>query len=108
MSTFNYIPAYGATETTTARVLKAQFGDGYSQRIADGINNKPRSWSLSFSKTQTDIDLILAFLNAEGGVYSFDWTPPRGVAGKWICEQWNTTVNDGFDNLTVQFVEVFE
>lgn len=108
MSTFSYIPAYGATETTTARVLKAQFGDGYSQRIADGINNKPRSWSLSFSKTQTDIDLILSFLNTEGGVNSFDWTPPRGVAGKWICEQWNTTVNDGFDNLTVQFVEVFE
>lgn len=107
MSTFTYIPVYGATETTRARVLKAQFGDGYVQRVADGINNYPRTWSLTFSKTQSDIETILTFLETEGGVTSFDWTPPRGSAGKWICEEWNTSVNDGYDQLTVQFTEVF-
>lgn len=107
MSTFTYIPVYGATETTRARVLKAQFGDGYTQRVADGINTQPRTWSLSFSKTQADIETILTFLRTEGGVTSFTWTPPRGAVGKWICEEWNIAVNDGYDALTVQFVEVF-
>jgi phage-related protein len=107
MSTFTYIPVYGATETTRARVLKAQFGDGYAQRVGDGINNKPRMWALSFSKTQSDIESILTFLNTEGGVTSFIWQPPRGASGSWICEEWNNSVNDGYDSLTVQFMEVF-
>lgn len=107
MTTFTYIPVYGATETTRARVLKAQFGDGYAQRVADGINTQPRTWALSFSKTQTDIEDILTFLQTEGGVTSFTWQPPRGLSGQWICEEWSNSVNDGYDSLTVQFMEVF-
>jgi hypothetical protein len=45
MSTFTDIPGSAAL-TTKPRVRTAMFGDGYEQRLADGINNAPRAWSL--------------------------------------------------------------
>jgi phage-related protein len=38
--TFTYTPQIDPTGTTTLRVRKAQFGDGYMQTVADGINAK--------------------------------------------------------------------
>jgi phage-related protein len=108
MATFNWCPAFGATENTKPLVLKAQFGDGYQQRVADGINTLKRNWTLSFSKKQDKIEPIRDFLRARAGVESFDWTPPRGAAGKWVCEEWNLTVNDGGDSVSLTFLEVFE
>lgn len=107
MATFTYCPAFGASDTTKPRVLKAQFGDGYQQRAGDGINIAPRQWSLSFSRKQSDIDAIRAFLEARNGIESFTWTPPRGASGRFLCEQWQGSVNDGADSLTVTFDEVF-
>jgi phage-related protein len=107
MATFNYCPAFGASDMTKPRVLVAQYGDGYQQRVADGINHMLRQWQLTFSSRQERIDEIRAFLDARAGVESFDWTPPRGDAGKWIAQEWQGQVNNGADALSVTFVEVF-
>jgi phage-related protein len=107
MATFNYCPAFGASETVKPRVLTASFVDGYQQRAADGINYKPRQWDLTFSSRQERIEDIKAFMEARGGVESFDWTPPRGEAGQWIAPQWQSQVNNGGDAFTVTFMEVF-
>jgi phage-related protein len=110
MSTFSTTPSYGAALKVAPRVRVAQFGDGYSQRVGDGLNNAPRSWSLTFGKrTEAEIDAIEAFLAGEGGTTAFDWTPPRGAAGKWVCKGWDRGL-DGFNNerLSATFDEVFE
>jgi phage-related protein len=107
MATFDFCPAFGASETVRPRVLTASFGDGYQQRVADGINFKPRQWSLNFSSKQARIDEIRAFINARAGVESFDWTPPRGEPGKWIAQEWQGQVNNGGDAFSVTFLEVF-
>jgi phage-related protein len=107
MATFNFCPAFGASDQNKPRVLIAVFGDGYQQRVADGINISTRQWALNFSRKQSDIDDIRAFLEARQGVESFDWTPPRGDAGKWIAQEWSGQVNDGGDSLSVTFTEVF-
>lgn len=107
-NTFTFVPVYGASDETQTRVKTAQFGDGYQQRAGDGINNVLRAWNLTFSKTTNDMASITAFLENEGGVTSFLWTPPRGNQGLWICQSWNGTVNDGYDQLSVRFTEVFE
>ncbi len=107
-NTFTYVPAYGARLQSTPRVRSAQFGDGYQQRVADGINSNRRVWNLTFSKTQSDIDTILNFLEGEAGVTAFTWTPPRGSSGSWVCPEWGNAVNDGYDQLTATFIEVFE
>lgn len=106
-NTFSYIPTYGASERTQPRVLTATFGDGYEQRLADGINTIRRVWTLSFSKTAADTQLVIDFLENEGGVTAFNWTPPRGAAGLWKAQAWDSSVNDGYDTLNVTFIEVF-
>jgi phage-related protein len=108
MSTFTYSPAPGATLTAQPRVRTATFGDGYSQRVADGINTRPRIWSLTFTRATSDIDAIDAFLVARNGVESFDWTPPKGAAGKWICKSWSQNViANTAQSITANFEEVF-
>ena len=107
MAEFRYCPAFGASEQKKPRFLSVSFGDGYQQRAADGINNVIRQWQLTFSSKQARIDEIRAFLDARAGAESFDWTPPRGAAGRWIAPEWNSQINNGGDNLTVTFVEVF-
>lgn len=108
MATFTWIPEYGAALDVKPAVIRAKFGEGYEQRMQDGINNKPREWSLTFVKTPSEVDNIEAFLAAEAGASSFDWTPQRGIAGKWVCDSWKrTATNPAYDTLTCSFREVF-
>jgi phage-related protein len=59
------------------RVLKADFGDGYSQTSLDGVNTVEESWELSFDNYfKADIDTIVAFLDSQASYKSFYWTPP--------------------------------
>lgn len=108
MSTFLFSPVYAVSQSVEPRVRKVQFGDGYMQRAADGINTHVRIWNLNFKGIESEIDDIEAFLQSEGGSASFDWTPPTGTAGKWICPAWNRSLNNYNDHtITTQFIEVF-
>lgn len=110
MATFTTAPNFGAQLTVKPRVLTSQFGDGYSQRVADGINARPESWALTFSaRTNSERDTILAFLEARNGVESFDWTSPRGTVGKWICSEWGYVPDNAATNtVTATFTQVFD
>jgi len=110
MATFTYTPSFTASEESQPRVRTTQFGDGYSQRLRYGLNTDPKSWRLTFqNRSNTERDNILTFLEARGGAESFDWTPPRGSAGKYICQQWNMEMVVYNNNtITATFIEVFE
>jgi phage-related protein len=108
MSTFTWSPAPNATQQKQTRVKTAVFGDGYQQRVADGINTTPRSWSLTFTRKTADVDAIEAFLDARNGTESFDWLPPSGVTGKWICKSWpRTVIHNSVQAISATFEEVF-
>lgn len=108
MATFTWIPEYGADVETKPKVNKASFGDGYEQRVRDGINTKIRTWNLTFMKSSTDIDSIDAFLSTAAGTSSFEWVPPRGATGKWVCDNWKRGLpNPAYDTITATFREVF-
>ncbi len=67
----------GAKRTVTPRVLKASFGDGYSQRVPDGLRTQLGSWKVSFSnRSQAEADAITDFFSEKGGHLSFSWIPP--------------------------------
>ncbi|WP_417511445.1 phage tail protein [Methylophaga sp.] len=108
MTTFTFKPVMPATLTKEPRVRETNFGDGYSQRVADGINTNKRVWSLNFAGTQAEIEAIDDFLTSAGGVTSFDWLPPRGEAGKFTCKSWSSPIQ-GFNYwmMTATFDEVF-
>jgi len=110
MATFTYTPSFTADLQERPLARTVQFGDGYEQRLAYGINTQPKTWSLQFlNRTDTERDNILTFLRARGGVESFDWTDPNGAAAKWVCAEWNTSqVACNFNNVTATFRQVFE
>ena len=110
MATFTFTPSFSADLQEKPTVQRIQFGDGYEQRVAFGINTQPKSWSLRFNnRTDTERDNILTFLRARGAVESFDWTDPNGYAAKWICEEWNTSqISCNFNEITATFRQVFE
>ena len=117
-------PDKSLSRTKTPRVLTAVFGDGYQQRIADGINNIAEDYSLTFqSRPKADIDDIVAFLNGKGGVSSFPLilpdsnvtSNPAGPAGvgerevKVITTSYSTTYSyDNFYSLSLSLKRVFE
>lgn len=110
MATFTYIASYGVIQKKQPIVRSMRFGDGYEQRARFGINTNPRTWDLKFAgKSETEADAIESFLDARGGVENFDWTPPTGSSGKWICRGWNRSIVDiDIHEVSATFEEVFE
>ena len=110
MATFTYTPSFEATESSKPRTRKFQAGDGYEQRVRFGLRTDPKEWGLTFSnRTDSERDAIAAFLEARAGVESFDWTPPRGTAGKYVCEEWQITLSNCNNNqIQATFRQVFE
>jgi phage-related protein len=111
MATFPSIaPTYGAQKSSQPAVRKVQFGDGYSQRLTFGLNQNPKSWSLTWEVSEANADTIEDFLDARGGAESFDWTPPdTATSYKWICEQWTKTIPYlNRASITATFTQVFE
>jgi phage-related protein len=108
VSTFTIQPSYSANQSQEPRIKVAQFGEGYSQRAGDGINLRVREWSLTFNGNAAEMNAVEAFLENENGITAFDWQPPTGSAGKFICMAWNRSIAD-FNNETVTavFKEVF-
>lgn len=110
-------PDRSLTRTSTPKVLRARFGDGYEQRIADGINNLEQTFSISFvNRSKEDIDDITAFFELKGGVTSFDYTiPDSNVSApfettiKVVCENWSTVyVQTDCYTCTANFRRVYE
>ncbi|WP_320535274.1 phage tail protein [Robbsia andropogonis] len=107
--TFTWTPSLDASGDTNYSVLSAQFGDGYSQVIPDGINNAADSWPLTFVGSGDTIRAIKTFLDDTQGATSFYWTPPlRTTAGLFRCVKPNIQANGGDTyTLTVTFNEAF-
>lgn len=86
--TFKWKPLREPSTTRKPRTRVMQFGDGYSQRSKDGLNNDLRTLSLKFRKRDSEIDCIDRFLGERGGVESFFYIHKDGVPRLYICEEW--------------------
>lgn len=108
---FIWVPSKSFTKSVKPRVINAQFGDGYSQRMINGINSITREWSVSFnSKSLSVANSIESFLVARKGVEGFLWVPP-GEATTYavICPEWSRSY-DTHISATIQakFVQIFD
>jgi len=109
MTAFTWTPQT-AEKTTAPRVRTASFGDGYEQRVGDGINTQPAKWTLSFSRETAIIDSIEAYLVAAGGVSAFAWTPPGETTQiKVVCREWRRAPYAGLKaaSMSATFDQVF-
>ena len=103
----------GFSRMSSPKIHVASFGDGYEQRIADGINNLNQAMSLSFTtRPKAEIDDLVAFFESLGGVSKFRLTidDTNGAETiKVVCKQWNQTwAYDNFYSLTAQVERVYE
>ena len=104
-------PTYaGVSKNIAARVLRTDFGDGYSQRTADGINNIGRMYDLEYIGTNTNIDELITHFEERAGYQDFTYTfPNEATERKWICEEWTeVSISDGFKRLTCTIEEVYD
>lgn len=84
-------PSPGQTgKTVTARTLRAQFGDSYSQRSPDGLNSVTESvvlnWPmLSPTNAQTLDDFFAAKQGATAFIYTLPWEETEKI---WTAPSW--------------------
>lgn len=92
------------------KVLINDFGDGYSQRVPDGINTIRRTISVTFLGSRSDIDTYNNFFTNLAGASNFSWTPPgEDTERKWICPKWTITdMSNNIQELTATFREVYD
>lgn len=111
MDTFTWMPDYEGTELQEEpRILEAKFGDGYAQRLGDGINNNAPVLPLTFTNIDvTTANAIVAFFRAHGGTTPFLWTPPDETGTwQWVCKKWSKRYTGfGTRTLTAEFTRDF-
>lgn len=110
-------PSVGGPKSVQPRVLRAPFGDGYSQRTADGLNHMPATWDVKWDAlTAAEADAVEAFFAARGGYAAFLWTAPDAAAAlKYTCDSWTRTPVVGGEVLadrrfaiSAKFTQVFD
>lgn len=104
-------PDFGNTRSHKPKVLRANFGDGYSQRAGELINSDPRSWSVTWTNLpKTERDYIIDFFAARKGYIAFLYTyVDEATAKAYVCEEWDDTHEDAITyTVTAKFVEVFD
>ena len=109
-------PDKGMTRNAKPVVHLAKFGDGYEQRLANGLNPLTETFSVSFNnRTKEDIDDIIDFFESKGGVTKFNFIIPNSNEGsseetiKVVCDTWKKTFNFGdYYSATATFRRVYE
>ena len=104
-------PKYNYTITRQPAVNVISFGDGFEQRLTEGLNQNPITLNIKFDLSQTDSTTAVNFLNAritDGASFTF-LVPNENVTKNFVCLSYNTAIP--FLNrvtLTCSFREVFE
>jgi phage-related protein len=106
--TFTWFPDTASQRKVKPSVLINKFGDGYEQRVANGINTQPDAWTLTFTKLRADALTLITFLQARNGVESFNWQNPYRSTNTYICREWSSTSEAGYVTITCSFEQVFE
>lgn len=103
----------GAARTVTQRVLTAQFGDGYSQRVKAGINPTDESFNVKFgNRSRANVNKLAAFFDRQSGSkFNLVITEHNESDNtiKVVCDQYNITyVNSEMHTITATLKRVFE
>lgn len=108
MATFTWNPDSGADEQHEPSARRVKFGDGYEQRSANGLNPDMASLDgLTFSgRSAAESAAIETFLRAQGSVTSFNWTPPGGTQGIYVCSKWSKKWVSSLVVITASFYQV--
>lgn len=116
-SSFEAVADRGLSRQSKHRVLTARFGDGYEQRVRDGINTKEDMFNISFKNREAeDIALIAGFLDDKAAT-NFDFVITDTFSSgslststlKVVCDGYNINYDrENFQSLNCQLRRVYE
>jgi phage-related protein len=89
---FIWNPSYNVSVESAPRVLRLKFGDGYEQRITDGINSNLISVSVSFdSRDNQEARAISHFLSVRKARESFIFVAPSPYSSEklFVARRWS-------------------
>lgn len=95
---------------TEFKTLESNFGDGYTQAVAEGLNSERESWNLVWENEDiADVQTIKTFLKARAGYQPFYWTAPGEETPKtWRCKKFSSKpVGPYAETLTATFERWF-
>lgn len=95
------------------KIRLASFGDGFEQRLPDGVNHISKTFNIRFSpRTKEEIDDIIDFFEYMGGVTSFEVTLPnsnRTETERIVIDDWDKNYShDNFYSATASGRKVNE
>ena len=107
---FFWTPSYSSNINSTPKVKSIKFGDGYEQRIRDGINSILLEIDIGFENRDIDeATAITHFFHEKESTKSFLFvpSPPYNLIKKFVCRSWNNR-NEFYNNhtITAKFEEV--
>ena len=96
-SAFEAVADRGLSRKSKHNVLTAKFGDGYEQRVLDGINTKQDMFNISFkNRDAEDINLIAGFLDDKAGT-NFNFVITDTFSSGSLTTSTLKVVCDGYD-----------
>ncbi|MDG6284991.1 phage tail protein [Glaesserella parasuis] len=102
-----FCPQPNYTVESEPRRKVNKFGDGYQQRMIDGLNPLQRKFSLSFNLRHVQAVGLLQFLASHGGVSAFQFRErPKTPLIKVVCPKWSQTVGKTHTLINCEFEEV--
>lgn len=114
-SGFGWIPSYGANLDTSLSKISAQFGDGYSQRMRNGINTNKSNKALVFENISSrEAVAIDNYIQDKGAVDTIKINMGDGILGQnanlnyTLDEPKISTKSYNINTLTVNAVQVFD
>ena len=112
-----YRPDKSLKRSSKPKIHLATFGDGYEQRLVDGINPINETFSVTFAtRTKEEIDDIVAFFESKQGVTAFDFTIPDATVSpsgettvKVVCDSFNISYDSPISHsCSAKFRRVYE
>lgn len=102
-----WIPRVPITDKSDWRLRKAQFGDGYEQRILDGLNALNQTWDLEWdSRPKADLLAMDSYLTSvKGAAFTFQH-PVTLINYSVFCDSWQIDWNfrrKGVDEFNPEF-----
>jgi phage-related protein len=89
-----WLPDAPVSKEKEWRVRVAQFGDGYQQRMLDGINALNVRWNVTFSNRQKAvlIEMDNYLSSMKGSAFNF-MDPATEVVYEVFCDQWTMSID---------------
>lgn len=102
-------PSPGTTFERKVNLLKAEFGDGYSQPTPKGLNHIRKILKLKWGAlTLEQRDEIEVFFSDREGYKPFYYKPyGENNAMKWTCEEWTSVRDGGVWTFSAQLTQSF-